>query len=478
MESLAADSKRLIGRRFTDDSVQRDIKLWPFKVISGTYDKPMIVVQHMGKEQQFEAEDISSMVLVKMRENAEAYLGTTVKDAVITVPACSTDMQKKATFDAGVLAGLNVMRIVPEPTAAAMAYGLQEMPAQSDLEEIVLVFDLGGGTCDVSLLYVLDHIFEVKATAGDAHIGGEDFDNRMVSHFVQEFKRKKKKDISGDPSALRRLRAACERAKRALSSTAKTTIEIDSLYEGIDFHSTITRARFEELNMDLFSKCVDIVHKCISDAKMDVSSVDDVVLVGGSSRIPRIQQLLRELFNGKELCMSINPDEAVAYGAAVQAAILSGEELALLLDVTPLSLGLETDGGVMTVVIPRNTTIPTKREFMLFTDDSDGNGGFVTVAIPKEEDTDDATRNQLHLSSDSENQPCVRMQVYEGERTMTRHNNLLGEFEFSIPPPAPRIEVTVVFDIDWNGILTVSAENKATGHKKGVTINKRFSSTR
>ncbi|KAF7009866.1 hypothetical protein CFC21_024357, partial [Triticum aestivum] len=317
-------AKRLIGRRFTDSTVQSDIKLWPFKVVAGPGDKPMINVQYKGEEKQFAAEEISSMVLIKMREIAEAFLGTTVKNAVVTVPAYFNDSQRQATKDAGVIAGINVLRIINEPTAAAIAYGLDKK-ASSVGEKNVLIFDLGGGTFDVSLLTIEEGIFEVKATAGDTHLGGEDFDNRMVNHFVQEFKRKNKKDISGNPRALRRLRTSCERAKRTLSSTAQTTIEIDSLFEGIDFYSTITRARFEEMNMDLFRKCMEPVEKCLRDAKMDKSTVHDVVLVGGSTRIPRVQQLLQDFFNGKELCKSINPDEAVAYGAAVQAAILSGE---------------------------------------------------------------------------------------------------------------------------------------------------------
>ncbi|XP_026443331.1 heat shock cognate 70 kDa protein-like [Papaver somniferum] len=368
------DAKRLIGRKFDDTSVQSDIKLWPFTVVDGEVKRPMIQVNCMGQVKMLSAEEISSMVLTKMRETAEAYLGTIVMDAVI--PAYFNDSQRQATKDAGIVAGLNVVRIINEPTWAGIAYGLDKKEtnvatvkekASYAVAENVLIFDLGGGTLDVSILSIKEGIYKVKATAGDTHLGGEDFDNRVVNHLVQEFKKKHKKDISGNQKAIRRLRTSCERAKRTLSSTTRTKVEIDGLYAGVDFHASITRAKFEELNMDLFKQCMEPVELCLTDAKMDKSSIQEIVLVGGSTRIPKIQSLLQDFFNGKKLCKSINPDEAVAYGAAVQAAILSGEanekvQNLVLVDVTPLSLGVQTKGGGMSVVIPKNTSIPTKNQ--------------------------------------------------------------------------------------------------------------------
>ncbi|KAJ9549326.1 hypothetical protein OSB04_021869 [Centaurea solstitialis] len=430
-----ADAKRLIGRRYGDATVQGDMKVWPFKIIQGKGGKPMIVVTYKGVEKHFAAEEISSMVLSKMKEVANAYLNTDVKTAVITVPAYFDDSQRQATKDAASIAGLRVLRMLNEPTAAAIAYGLDQKA--SIIGEVnVLIFDLGGGTFDVSLLTIEKESIKVKVSGGDTHLGGEDFDNRMVEYFAAEFNRKYRKDISKNPRALGRLRVASERAKRILSSTTQTSVEIDCLYDGVDFSSKITRAKFEELNMDFFNKCMEVVARCLDDAKWEKSKVDEVVLVGGSTRIPKVQRMLQDFFDGKDLCKKINPDEAVAYGAAVLAANISGKgnqmvKDLMLFDVTPLSLGVESHGDYIDVLIPRNTPIP------------------VTKFQPRVTVTDNQSSMLFKKSTDRQHFASL--------------NNV---------PLAPR-GVTfayICFSIDASGILQVSAKEPTTGQSNSITI--------
>ncbi|THH07204.1 hypothetical protein EW145_g3548 [Phellinidium pouzarii] len=439
-ENTVFDAKRLIGRKFDDPDVKRDMRHWPFSV-KGKGGKPVIQIKHKGGEREFTPEEISAMVLSKMKETAEAYLGEKVTHAVVTVPAYFNDAQRQATKDAGTIAGLQVLRIVNEPTAAAIAYGLDKR--SKDGESRIIVYDLGGGTFDVSLLTIEDGVFEVLATAGDTHLGGEDFDNRIIDYFVKLYKKKSGTDVTGNLRAMGKLKREVEKAKRTLSSQQSTRLEIESFEDGNDFSETLTRAKFEELNMDLFRKTMKPVEQVIKDAGVKKDEIDEVVLVGGSTRIPKVQQLLKEYFGGKEPSKGINPDEAVAYGAAVQGGILSGEKSSddiVLIDVCPLSVGIETTGGVMTKLISRNTVVPTKK-------------------------------SQI-FSTAADNQQVVLIQVFEGERSLTKDNNLLGKFELTSIPPAPRgvPQIEVTFEIDANGIMRVSAADKGTGKSESITI--------